>query len=574
MEQTYFEKINSQSKELFDEIRETLRNSCDVSLSSRVQEVPTTLYDKDKCINVAFAGQYSAGKSSLLTILTGKQLAVGGGITTSDCQTFEWEGINVTDTPGIHTQNRPDHDAITYEQLAKADLIVFVLTAEGFSDHLANHFRTLINEKGKGREMMLVINKMDRTAGGNTPEQQEVLLNKDILPVIEPYVAEDMYTTFISTYWYDQAFVPKYANYKDKLIAKSGILDFVANLNRFVADKGLLGSYTTSLYEVEKMLFDIVSGMKTGDAIVDGAIHLLNEKRRIFEDAKMRIKEKTAMIVGECVCEIQEWGNDIANSLSSRDKQDDVNAMLAEKQAAVDERAEKLMSEIEALLNVEVEALKQRFNDFESMEFVKEFRCRMEDKIKKMNISDGTKRNLEQTGGYIRDIGNWIVNQSVGKNRAAGFSSIFKTSIYSGSKLHDSVLKIGHFFGHKFKPWQAVRWTKNVTNCSRILGVAGSVLSVALQIYNDRQEDKVEAQLAVGRSEIRTCFRDVSNVIDMEYDKVTDTWLQENITPYVEQIDHEIEVINNNIQLCNDLYLKLSDLLQRVRRLITEIQTV
>jgi small GTP-binding protein len=279
MKKTYFEQFNAQAVQLFEEVRNTLRKSGDSSLISKSQMIPTSLYSKDKRINVVFAGQYSAGKSTLLKILTGKDLAIGGGITTATCQSFNWQGINVTDTPGIHTQNRPDHDKITYEQLAKADLIVFVVTAEGFSDHLANHFRKLINEKGKGHEMMLVVNKMDRTAKGNTTEQQDVLINKDILPVINPYSVEDMYTSFICTDWYNQAFTPKYAKFQDKLLAKSGLPVFIDNLNRFIADRGLLGSSTTSLYEVEKMFADIVSNMKTGDAIVDGTIHMLNEKR-------------------------------------------------------------------------------------------------------------------------------------------------------------------------------------------------------------------------------------------------------------------------------------------------------
>ena len=358
------------------------------------------------------------------------------------------------------------------------------------------------------------------------------------------------------------------------MIAKSGILDFIANLNKFIADKGLLGSYTTSLYEVEKMLSDIVQGMKTGDALVDGAIHILNEKRRILEDSKKRIQEKTEMILNESSCKIQEWGNEIANNLSSCDKQDEVNAKLAVKQEAVDKESEKLMSDIEALLGIEVNTLKDKLKEFENTEFAREFRYRMEEKIKKMNISDGTKRNLGKAGGYMKDVGNWIVERAVGKNPASGFTSIFKTSVYSGSQLHDTVLKVGHLFGHKFQPWQAVRWTKNIANCSRVLGVVGSVLTIGIQIYNDRQEDKIEKQLAEGRSEIRSSFRDVSKAIEMEYDKVTDTWIQKNIDPYIEQIDSEIEEINNNIQTGNNLYIKLTELLQRVRRLITEIQTM
>jgi small GTP-binding protein len=572
MKKTYFEQFNAQAVQLFEEVRNTLRKSGDSSLISKSQMIPTSLYSKDKRINVVFAGQYSAGKSTLLKILTGKDLAIGGGITTATCQSFNWQGINVTDTPGIHTQNRPDHDKITYEQLAKADLIVFVVTAEGFSDHLANHFRKLINEKGKGHEMMLVVNKMDRTAKGNTTEQQDVLINKDILPVINPYSVEDMYTSFICTDWYNQAFTPKYAKFQDKLLAKSGLPVFIDNLNRFIADRGLLGSSTTSLYEVEKMLADIVSNMKTGDAIVDGTIHMLNEKRRIFEESKVRIKDKVGNAVQKKSHQVQLWGSEIANKLTSSQKQNETNQMLKEKQDAVDETTTKLTAEIEGILKVEAGTLQKKFKELSESEFARDLKLTMDERVKSVHISEDTRRNMEKTSNYLKDFGTKIATMSVGKNPGNGFMSIFKTSTYSGSQLHETVLKVGHLFGHKFQPWQAVRWTKNIANGSRVLGVVGSVLSVGLQIYNDKQEDKIENQLAEGRNEIRSCFRDASNVIEMEYDKATDTWIEKNITPHVQHIDKDIAEIYSNIKSTNDLYIKLNNLLQRTRTMISDIQ--
>jgi hypothetical protein len=420
--------------------------------------------------------------------------------------------------------------------------------------------------------MMLVVNKMDRTAKGNTTEQQDVLINKDILPVINPYSVEDMYTSFICTDWYNQAFTPKYAKFQDKLLAKSGLPVFIDNLNRFIADRGLLGSSTTSLYEVEKMLADIVSNMKTGDAIVDGTIHMLNEKRRIFEESKVRIKDKVGNAVQKKSHQVQLWGSEIANKLTSSQKQNETNQMLKEKQDAVDETTTKLTAEIEGILKVEAGTLQKKFKELSESEFARDLKLTMDERVKSVHISEDTRRNMEKTSNYLKDFGTKIATMSVGKNPGNGFMSIFKTSTYSGSQLHETVLKVGHLFGHKFQPWQAVRWTKNIANGSRVLGVVGSVLSVGLQIYNDKQEDKIENQLAEGRNEIRSCFRDASNVIEMEYDKATDTWIEKNITPHVQQIDKDIAEIYSNIKSTNDLYIKLNNLLQRTRAMISDIQ--
>lgn len=73
MQKTYFEKYNSEAQELFKEIKDVLNNSENPEVKSKASQIPSSLYSDNKKINVVFAGQYSAGKSSLLSILTGKK---------------------------------------------------------------------------------------------------------------------------------------------------------------------------------------------------------------------------------------------------------------------------------------------------------------------------------------------------------------------------------------------------------------------------------------------------------------------------------------------------------------------
>ena len=104
-------------------------------------------------IRLAFAGQYSAGKSSIIKMLTGRSdISVGAGITTQDVHTYEWSGMEVIDTPGIGTGIRYDHDEISYRAFAGADMIVYVVTNELFDSFLAEHFRNLAIEKDKALE--------------------------------------------------------------------------------------------------------------------------------------------------------------------------------------------------------------------------------------------------------------------------------------------------------------------------------------------------------------------------------------------------------------------------------------
>ena len=70
-----------------------------------------------------------------------------------------------------------------------------------------------------------------------------------------------------------------------------------------------------------------------------------------------------------------------------------------------------------------------------------------------------------------------------------------KLSNFSGSAVHEWVLKIGHTFGHKFKPWEAIKWAKGVAIGGRILGALGVGFSVFMQIKSDQEENKARIEL-------------------------------------------------------------------------------
>ena len=248
--------------------------------------------------DIAFAGQYSAGKSTIISIMTGKKLKVGQGVTTAQCSTFEWNGTNIIDTPGVHTQKRPDHDEITYEAISKADLILFVITAEGFSDHLGNHFRKLLIEKGKGHEMMLVVNKMESTEYGNNAEGQDIFIKDNLLSVISPnFTPDDLYISFIDAKSYNEAMCETDPSEKEYLIKVSGIENFYANINRFIKDKNFMGRCTSSLYRTEQLLSNATAEFKTGDLCIDGAVYLLNKQRGILAESKENIRNQAYNIV-------------------------------------------------------------------------------------------------------------------------------------------------------------------------------------------------------------------------------------------------------------------------------------
>jgi len=265
------------------ELIEKVRNLLDAA-GIKYSSLPDNIYADDKPINLVFAGQYSAGKSSILKMLTGrKDIAVGEGITTQQTRTYDWNGVSVIDTPGIHTTLRPDHDEISYAAIANADMLVFVITNELFDSHLAEHFRKLAIERDKAGEMILVVNKMER--GGNTQERQDII-REDLRKVTAPYTPEDLRISFVSAESYIDSLTEEDKEIAEELLERSGYNRFIETLNHFIQEKNIPARLTTALYKLDEVLQDGIKQLQpsSGDSDIDALEERYLQERHILAD--------------------------------------------------------------------------------------------------------------------------------------------------------------------------------------------------------------------------------------------------------------------------------------------------
>lgn len=572
MENIKLEHLSKRALDLFEDASKVFSASPSKVIKEKTKLIPTSFIDEDKKISIVFAGQYSAGKSSILSILTGVDLETGQGVTTNQCRTLDWNGIQLIDTPGIHTQKRPDHDEITYRAMSEADLIVFVCTAEGFSKGLGVHFRKLLIEKGKGNEMMLVINKMEDSLYGNSHKGQEELFRHDILPVISPeYNVEDLYITYIDTYCYLDSLETE-GEEKEFLLELSGYKDLINNINRFIEDKKILGKCTTSLYTLEQLLYEAQTEFKSEDFGVDGTLEFLNQQRKALVEAKDNIKSESYNIVRRHTQDVRNWGGEIANQLSSSDSQDYVNGILKEKYDETESVYGNSIKELESLINLQNEELQKFATKIENSEFGRTLKAEIERRISDIKLTESGESNLQKGAENVGQFGQWLSKMSMGNNVEAGWGVIFKLKTYSGSATHKAVLKIGHKLGHKFRPWEAVRITTKIGQFGKILGAAGALLSIFLQVREDKKEDKMEKELIAYRSDIRNTFNEAANVINLKFDEDTKSWVEENLMPQIDDIDKQIRELEELRNIHDKEFEAYVDLQERTKALIREVQ--
>ena len=529
------------------------------------QRVPGKVATPDESVQVVFAGQYSAGKSSILKALTGEDIEIGAAITTQKVQQLNWNGIRVIDTPGVHTELRPDHDKITYEAISKADLLVFVVTNELFDAHIAEHFRKLAIDREKAHEMLLVVNKMQRCAQGNTPEVQNTI-REDLRKVLVPFTPEQLRISFVDAESKLESLAEQDEDFRRIFDQRSGFDGFIENLNAFVREKKLTAPYTTSLYTLEQVLQEALAAEASDDPDVDALQELLTQERRAWVEGKARLSQSVANKVQQTTSKIWQEGHKVADLIRGDADGDAVNRELI----AARDRVQDYTVELSELVQKEYHendlAVRERVGQIAESELAKELLSRRKKRVQ--DIDPEVLSKAKQGADVTHRLGQFLVKHSFNPTDGA---SLFKLGQYSGTATHSMVKDIGHFFGKSFKPWEAVKWARIISNAGRVLSVAGFVLSIGLQLKEDADATKMEQELREGRSAVRAGFGEAAHAVELHFDEATNTYVDEAIKQPIAEVDKQLEELRDMQQSRSELFRELTGLLEDTRSLISEM---
>ena len=526
-------------------------------------------------VKIVFAGQYSAGKSSIIKMLTGDEtIATGATITTQETHTYEWNGLEIVDTPGVHTSLRPDHDEISYKAIAAADILVFVITNELFDSYMADHFRRLAIDKDKAGEMILVVNKMDRAAKGNTKEQQDII-REGLRDVLAPYTPEQLHLSFIDAQSYLDSVEEREGDPElaDELLARSGYNEFIETLNSFVAEKTLSAKLTTDLYvldnELDKAISDLTPGSEDSD--IDALEENLKQQRHMLIDARTRIQRDVQDIFSDSAAKIREIGLDAAALVDSNITKED----LEEKIALYGKTAEELIEATRTKADDHVHScfleLGQSFVDMESTEFSQNLKIRLVDKydslpdaVKKVFV---TATDLEKKGDIL--VGT-LVKSGIPEMLSLADSSykairltdntqnFLRTSLHSmntGTKLLNKAGKAGSVA------------SKVANRSSSIFGMVGVGLELVLQFKEDYDEQlKLEA-MKNNRQNIRSEFNTAATELD---DYATD-YIKQCVT---DPMDQSVKSVEDNISELRSTRADRSEMCQKLEKIQKEVQAL
>ena len=599
MQEFQLSKFTKEGAQLLREVTDEFNR-----LGIDAANLPKIFPDDSGKIKLVFVGQYSAGKSSIIKMLTGEDVAIGAAITTQDSTPYEWNGLEIVDTPGIHTELRPDHDEITYDQINHAALLIFVITNEGFSQRMGDHFRELAIEQKRAANMVLVVNKMDRTALGNVPEQQQVIY-EDLKKVTKPYDPKELYLSFVDTASYFKAQEETDERRKNRRLERSGREVFINNLNHFVAEKGVLQKINLPLNTIAAEIRNASGNVADKDNSDYAAlIETFRHGKKILLDGKRECLQDIDGIISNFKTEVSRRGRDTAESLTFKDEDLD-KRKLADAQERVKFSAEDCARKISDRIKTFAEQSETDLKTYEQSSFVQQVQLNFSTRLKAQGAS-----GLAQGGAAALGTGGAVAGAFIaqeGAQIAAQFAQpavqivTSEAGIFAGNATKALVTflgaedlglfsaPIGNGLGNLVKslpffeetivsqPTTVNRIASAFTgNGSKIFGAAMAGVAVLFSIFMLHREGKKaeeqERELQRKRNEIMSGFNDLADDIGRDILIGVQTFMTQNVNPIIATFDEKIKAVENQTASEKVKSEKLAELLTRTENLICEIQ--
>jgi len=475
-------------------------------------------YQEQGILGVAFVGQYSAGKSTIISGMTGRRdIRIDADIATDKTTNYDWNGIKLIDTPGLFT-DRQDHDETTYEAINKSDLLVFCLTYMLFDSLTAENFKKLAYEKGYRWKMMLVINKMSDEAGEE--EQKIANYRKSLADALKPYGLDEFPICFIDAKDYCEGI-----DDQDEFLTEiSRFPTFIDALNQFVERRGSLARFDTPVRIALSCVDDAQLSFTRNSSEDSTFFEVLTRLSRTVRKERDRLQTKVKNIALEMSSGVASEGNTLAAAVGSEQKFENLNKQA---EMNVQKHYKKAETKLQEAVNVAVEDIRQEVKKVLEGDLVKSFVACLDknQNISAQNLEAGI--NVERLKSQV----NWLkgIGETAGvelTNLATrGFAQTagqgFLRSIdVAGSGLHQGLLAVGKFVGFKFKHWQAVGIAKNIGNAAKFLGPALAIVSVGVDIFQMREEHERERQMSDVRRDITSQFqsiaKDLENQIEIQ----------------------------------------------------------
>lgn len=468
-------------------------------------------------LRLAFVGQYSSGKSTIISALTGnKDILIDANIATDKTTEYRWNNIILMDTPGILAGKVEEHDEITKAALKECDLIFYVLTSQLFDDVIFNNFIDLAYNQHLADKMFIVVNKMNMEYGDYAQLVHNYTTSLQNTFKERGYDFSAFPVAFIDANDYLEGF----KNGDDEFIQVSNFEKFINDLNSFVSSKGLIKKqFDTPVRILQSYAKDIA--ISEVDQNLAEFYRQFEQRLSISErELKRDVSDVLYSFETDAMTKVSALSSEIGSlgEAEWKAQQEELNKSLQQSINTTSTKIEKVVEQNYTDLLKEVENFGQR-------DTLAKYISSIDAKLNSPNISIEERNNLN----YQKRALDWLKSGAakVG-DMAPGVNGVFGgISNASGSQLHNIVLNVGHFFGKSFRPWEAVRWASNIAKVAKFgIPVVTAGIDIWMQLREEKKENDRLRQIKESKNQFITGYQGEMNKVKGQFENYLNTVLE------------------------------------------------
>ena len=463
----------------------------------RLRAVERGLEVEEK-VKIAFIGEFSSGKSSIISAMTGEKIHIDADVATSDIREYECDGVVLLDTPGVQADvASTDHDRISRQAVSGADLVVFVATNELFGPRLAEHFRFVADDDGLGmaRKMAVVVNKMDRESN------PESVIVEEISKVLGPHQSIPVFLCAASCHLQAEG---RPEPLKAILLKQSRMGELTKGIDEFVEKSGKLGRMATPLQEIsdaldslEPLLADDEDGKKQLELIRRWKIVLSRVSRQLDDVADNARRQVRSLYM--------ERANEAAKQLSEISEPEDVELLYQSGLKNANSEVESLCGRIEADIREAV------FEALEEMEAIEN--SPLARQVEKFQVSRPGKTTVDLCGKAPKS---GTLGARIAREVASPFQKGLEKAAANPEKLRDAVYVVGKKLGKNFRPYEAVNTGRKLAGIAgkgaKVLPFVAPLIDLYGQYREEEGKEKKARHLANLRMALRNAFADQADL--------------------------------------------------------------
>ena len=512
-------------------------------------------------LRLVFVGEFSAGKSSIISALTGENIYIDPDVATTRISEYKWNGLSLVDTPGIQAEDvDTDHDLIAREATVGADLVLFVISNELFNQRLANHLSFIISNNGLGlyKKTFIIVNKIDRETNSD-----EVLI-KEIVNVLGTYQEIPIY--FCSASKYLQAIQNSSVEMKERFERQSRFHELIKRINYFVDDAGANGRLTTPISLINDSLERIKEALvETNEG--KNQLELLRRKRRVFQKLQERLdairKDKKQQVYSAVVSQ----ANDSVEQLSELSGPEEFKELFESGLKTKESEISNIYEELEIDSRNAFDSASKELDEIDNSPLgikvseLDTYRVKTSD----ISLPKGRPKNSDILPSMLNPL---VKNKSLHKilENAGKDSKGIRDIYYTVSK------KISN---KKFKPWEAVKIGEKAAKWLGRVGKAMPYFAAALDVYvqynEERKKEEKERYFANLRNGLRSAFIEQARLESEDLEKKAIETYKDPIQEGMNNINFQENQIANASDIKESLNKQVSSIREKITILRNEI---